>query len=50
MPTQIPFRANRSTVPSAIDVLLVLLLSLMSAAVNGIFVLIIVWAYTHHFG
>jgi hypothetical protein len=43
MPTQIPVRADRSTVPSAIDVLM---LSLLAAAIDGIFVLIIVWAYT----
>jgi hypothetical protein len=43
MPTQIPVRADRSTVPPAIDVLM---LSLLAAAMDGIFVSIIVWAYT----
>jgi hypothetical protein len=43
MPTQIPVRADRSTVPSAIAILV---LSLLSASLNGIFALIIVWAYT----
>jgi hypothetical protein len=38
-----PVRADRSTVPSGIDVLM---LSLLAAAIDGIFVLIIVWAYT----
>jgi hypothetical protein len=50
MPTQIPVRADRSPVPSAIDVLIdvliVLMLSLLAAAIDGIVVLIIVWAYT----
>ena len=43
MPTQIPVRAVRSTVPSAIDVLM---LSLLAAAINAIIVLIILWAYS----
>jgi hypothetical protein len=43
MPTQIPVRADRSTVLSAIDVLM---FSLLAAAIDGIFVLIIVCAYT----
>jgi len=41
MPTQIP--AVRSTVPSAIDVLM---LSLLAATINAIIVLIILWAYS----
>jgi hypothetical protein len=43
MPTQIPVRAVRSTVPSAIDVLM---LSLLAATINAIIVLIILWAYS----
>ena len=43
MPTQIPVKADRSTVPSAIDVLM---LSLLAATINAIIVLIIVWAYS----
>ena len=43
MPTQIPARAARSSVPSAIDVVL---LSLLAAAIDCAIVLIIVWAYT----
>jgi hypothetical protein len=42
MPTQIPVRV-RSTVPSAIDVLM---LSLLAATINAIIVLIILWAYS----
>jgi hypothetical protein len=43
MPTQIPVRATRSLVPTAIDTLL---LSLLATAVDCAIVLIIVWAYT----
>jgi hypothetical protein len=43
MPTQIPVRVVRSTVPSANYVLM---LSLLAATINAIIVLIILWAYS----